>query len=65
MQREQRGQKDKTPAMKLAEFEQETPIEQLLTEGSLREVADKLGVSHTTIANWIKRREQRKGQHKD
>ena len=46
---------NKTPTMRLLELEHGMPIEELLLAGSLRDVAAKLGISHSTASKWIKR----------
>lgn len=46
---------NKTSAMRLIELLHQEPIELLISRGgTLRELAKELGVSHTTIANWIR-----------
>lgn len=45
----------KTAVMKLIEVEYGRPIEELITQGSLREMSRKFRVSHTTINNWLAR----------
>lgn len=46
--------KGKTAHMKYLELVHVEPIETLLTRGSLRQVAKKLGVSHVTIWKWLR-----------
>ena len=45
----------KTPSMRLLELQHQQPIEILLLSGSLRQVAEKLGIDHSTVSRWIKR----------
>ena len=42
----------KTKAMRLHELEIGKPIEVILTDGSLREVAEKYGLTKSTVYNW-------------
>lgn len=42
----------KTPKMKLAELKHQKPIEELLADGGLSELADKLGVDQATVWRW-------------
>lgn len=45
---------NKTPYMRLLEMQHGQPIESILLSGSLRVVAAKLGISHSTVSKWIK-----------
>ncbi len=46
------GDPNKTLAMRLIEARLGVMIEELLSEGSLKEVADLLGVKESTVSKW-------------
>jgi hypothetical protein len=54
----QLGESDdgKTPLMRYLEVKHGKLIDDLLYSGSLSEVAENLGIDHTTVSKWRKRR---------
>lgn len=49
--------KTKTPFMRYLELRHGEPVEVLITRGSPRQVAKRLGVSHVTVWKWLRRLE--------
>jgi DNA-binding NarL/FixJ family response regulator len=50
-----KGDPNKTLAMRLVEAQRGVMIEELLSEGSLKEVALELGIKESTVSLWRKR----------
>lgn len=53
----------KTHAMRLQELKFGIPIEELLLDGSLSQISNKLGLDKSTISRWIKRLDLTKIKH--